>query len=143
MSDLKLHEGIWTRQLLKGKKLVRVAFIPDKLTDPLQSTKIKNDENSKIAWQKLLGDNLDFDINLGVLIVRFNPDGKSGIALFLSQLTDQPEIVNTFQQSEQDFNGPVGGSGEFISCINNKKNLLGFNFNLPLAFNECLPQLSI
>jgi len=144
MADLNLHEGIWTRQVLKGKRKVRVAFIPDNTTEALQSTNIKIGEDSKITWESLLGDSLDsVDINLGILTVRFNPDGRSGTAIFLSRLPSQPEIVHAFRQSEPDPNGPVAGPGDFISCINGKKTILGIKFNLPRAFTDCLPQLFI
>jgi len=139
MSDLNLHEGIWTRRVLKGKKKVGVAFIPNKPTVPHQSTQIKIDDDNKTAWENLLGGNPDFDIDLGLMIIRFNPDGTSGTAVFLPHLPSQAEITHTFQQSEPDPTGPVEGSEEFFSCIESKRTALGSSFNLPLAFAECLP----
>ena len=52
MSDIKLHNGLWTRQVLKGKRKVRVTFIPDNLANPLQSAQIKIDDDSKEAWER-------------------------------------------------------------------------------------------
>lgn len=142
MPDLKLNEGVWTRQVLKGKKKERVTFIPDKTTEPVQTTIAKITADSKSAWGNLLGGDPNLDINTGIIIVRFNPDGKSGTAIFLSQLTSQPEIVHAFQQSTPT-PGMLGDPGDFVSCLNGKQTILGPNFNFPLAFTECLPNLFI
>lgn len=143
MPDVILHDGTWTRQVLKGRRRVRVAFIPDDTAATLQSTNIKIDEDDKMAWENLLGGDPGIDINLGLIMVRFNPDGKSGIATFLSNLPSQPEIVSAFQQSEPDPGGPDAGPGDFIGCLNGKKTILGINFNFPRAFSECLSQLFV
>jgi hypothetical protein len=143
MSDLKLHEGMLTRQVLRGRTQIRVAFIPDKPGDPLQSIRIKIEEDNKIAWESLLGEVLDFDINLGVLILRFNPDNLGGTATFLPHPLSQSEIVRTFQQSAPDLDGTDTGTGDFFSCIEGRRTAEGTNFNLPSAVAACLPQLLI
>jgi hypothetical protein len=142
MSDLILHDGTWTRQVLKYKRKVRVTFVPDDSTRKPESVQISIDDDSKTAWKRLLGDPAD-DIDLGLVIVRFNEDDKSGMAIFLPDRSKQPEIVHVFQQMDPLTNLPVAGTGEFFNCISGKRNVLGVNFNYPLAFAECLPQLLV
>jgi len=143
MSEIKLHNGVWTRQVLQRKRKVRVTFIPDNLARPLQTTQIDIDDDSKTAWEKLLGGNPEYDINLGILIVRFNSDGESGTAVFLSNLRSQPEVVHAFQQTDPVTNIPTVGLRQFLDCINDRRSALGPNFNYPSAFSECLSQLLI
>lgn len=142
MTDLILHDGIWTRQVLKYKRKVRVTFIPDDPARLPESAQVSIGDDSKTAWKRLLGDPAD-DIDLGTVIVRFNQDNESGRAIFLPNRSKQSEINHAFQSKDPVTNIPIVGTGEFFVCINGKRNILGVNFNYPLAFAECLPQLLV
>ena len=138
MANENLNEGSWLRQVLKGKKSVRIAFVPDDPSQQVQTAKIAYDEANKTAWEKLLG-NPPINIDLGTILVRFNRDGTSGTATFLSSLSRQEEIIHPFQQVLPVL--PVAGLPEFVDCISGKRTVLGVNFNYPLAFTQCLPLL--
>lgn len=142
MADIKLFEGTWTRQVLKGKRTVRVTYIPDDVTQQSLFEKIRIGDDSKVAWKKLLGIGNAVDIDLGIIVVRFNTDNKSGTATFLPNQSSQDVIAKTFQQSDPVGGFPGVGMAQFIDCIQGKRNMLGNDFNYPLAFSECLPQLT-
>ena len=101
MADIKLFEGTWTRQVLKGKRKVRITYIPDDVTQQSLFEKIR------------IGDQSSPDV-----------------------------IVKTFQQSDPVGGFPGVGMAQFIDCIQGKRNMLGNDFNYPLAFSECLPQMT-
>ena len=142
MADIQLFKGTWTRQVLKGKRKVRITYIPDDVTQQSLSEKISIEDDSKTAWKKLLGIGNAVDIDLGIIVVRFNKDNKSGTATFLPNQSSQNVIVKTFQQSDPVGGFPGVGMAQFIDCIQGKRNMLGNDFNYPRAFSECLPQLT-
>ena len=143
MPDEPSHEGLLVRQVLKGKKKARIIFIPADTNQPAESTYLKIADDSPSAWRKLLGNPPDLDIDQGIILVRFNQNGNSGIARFLPNQQTQAEIVHPFQQAKPDPHAapePVG-SEDFLKCIDGKRIALGANFNSALAAAECLPQL--
>lgn len=146
MSEINLHEGTFLRQVLKGRRLVRLTFIPDRSNSRPQSTRIKIEDDSKPDWEKCLGNQPGVDIDLGTLVIRFNSEGKSGTAFFLPNMPSQNDDAppHRFEQIENADTFPGGegeGGGEFFACINNKQTLLGANFSYPQAVIECWSRL--
>jgi hypothetical protein len=141
MATVKLYEGVWVRQVLKGKRTVRVVYVPDDVTQQPQFTKLSIDDDSKSAWKKLLGVGNSVDINLGIILVRFNNDNKGGTATFLPNQSAEDVIVKSFQQSDPQNDFPGVGMAEFLGCIQGKRDALGAAFDYPRAFAECLSQL--
>lgn len=142
MSELELHEGAFLRQVLKGKKWVRLTFIPDRANSRPQSTKKKIEDDSKSDWEKCLGSQPGVDIDLGTLVIRFNSDGKSGTAFFLPNMSSPPDDNPPLHRFEQVEGGGIdAGGGEFLACINGKRTLLGANFSYPQAVVECWSRL--
>ncbi len=98
-------------------------------------------DEDKSAWKKILGNPAGLDIDQGLIVVRFNPNGYSGTAKFLPNSAAQTEITNPFQQEVPVSGIPTVGGPEFLTCIDGKRAALGTKFSYALAAAQCLPQL--
>lgn len=136
-----MQQGLLIRQVLKGKKKVRLTFIPTDISCPVDTALVKIAEDVKGAWKKILGNPADLDIDQGLIMVRFNPNGYSGTAQFFPNRSTQNVITNPFQQEIPDSGVPTVGGPEFLACIDGKRSALGSNFNYAVAAAQCLPQL--
>jgi hypothetical protein len=144
MPNKQLQNGVLLRQVLKGKRKVRISFIPDDVTHPTESTLIRLMDDTKSTWTKLLGNPpASLDINQGIILLRFNENGNGGIAKFYPNQSAQEEITHPFIQQDPVPLPPPGpiGSEDYLKCMENKRELLGADFNYAVAAAQCLPQL--
>lgn len=144
MEHDKLHQGVLVRQVLSGKRKVRISFIPDD-TDKKPETSIrKYDDGEKNSWAKLLGNAPAVDIDKGILLVRFNKGNMSGQAVFLPAKAKDAVIANLFHDSLGGGGGTPAGLVEFNNCVEAKKTNAA-NLNIPFdglkAVSECINQL--
>lgn len=135
-----VQEGLLIRQVLKGKRKVRLTFVPTDVTCPVDTAYMKIADEDQSAWKKILGKPRGLDINQGIIVVQFHANGNSGTAKFLPNAASQAEITHPFQQEAPDAGAGVG-SQDYLGCIDGKKTALAANFNYALAAAECLPQL--
>lgn len=144
MAIAKLHQGVLIRQVLKGKKKVRLAFVPDDTSKPTEEVIRINDDGEKRSWKHLLGGPQDLDIDTGILALRFNTDNMSGIAFFMPAKTKSATITNVFHQTGTPGEGPTAGLHKFNDCVVEKRNTataIHIPFDLWGAVSECAPLL--
>lgn len=117
MAKDKLHTGVWVRQVLKGKKMVRISYIPDSLGET-QSTLRKYKEEEKSTWVELLGDPdpEDVDIDEGITFLRFSKDNNTCYATWLPRSGDK-RIFNIIERPDPE-NGDGMGGAEYRKCMN-------------------------
>jgi hypothetical protein len=124
MSENQLHTGVWVRQILKGKRKVRISFIPDDLTCPSLYTVREFDEGEKSTWVELLGDpkdeaENDIDIDAGVTLLRFNQENTKCNATWLPSSSNQKEIFHEFIRPEPAAGDVGSGGAEYRQCMAN------------------------
>lgn len=143
MSIEKLHEGILMRQVLKGKRKVRVAFLPDNPELEPQITIRPNDIGEKITWRTLLEKDhplpMDTDIDTGITFLRFNEDMTSGTATFLPAKGKQQVIVNQFLKTGSGTGIPDSSPEDFTECVEDKTD---GGTGLAEAIAVCLAELA-
>lgn len=144
MEHEKLHQGVLVRQVLSGKKKVRISFIPDDTAKNPEASMRMYDDGEKNSWAKLLGNVQGVDIDKGIILIRFNKGNLSGLAIFLPAKTKDTVIDNLFHDSLGGGGGSPAGLVEFNDCIKSKKaNAANSNipFNVLNAISECMNQL--
>ena len=117
MANSELHTGVWVRQILKGKRKVRISFIPDDFASSSQYTVRKFDEGEKSTWVELLGDPVGVDIDMGTTLLRFNKESTQCNATWLPNSRKQQEIFNKFQRAEDPQGGFESGGVEYRACM--------------------------
>ena len=115
MAEDKLHTGVWVRQLLMGKRKVRISYLPDGL-GPAQSTIRKFDEGEKSTWIELLGDPQDVDVDKGITLLRFNEANNRCYATWLPASGQQEKIHNIYERPEPE-PGEGEGGAEYRKCM--------------------------
>lgn len=144
MPSEDLSKGAFMRQVLKGKRKIRIAFLPDDTALQPESTIRANDLGEKITWRTLLEkDNPDpasvnLDIDAGVTFLRFNSDMISGTATFFPVDKNQPVIVNHFLQDDSSSSTPSSSPEAFANCLASKT---GGGMKAVEAIATCLPEL--
>lgn len=128
MAKSKLHTGVWVRQILKGKRKVRISFIPDDFDTPSQHTIRKLDAGEKSTWIELLGDPDDIDIDTGITILRFNKQSTKCNATWMPNDPKQKEIFNVYEKPESGSGNPEGGT-DYLRCMaeNSAKSFIDAN----------------
>lgn len=143
MPTEKLYKGTLMRQILKGKKKVRIVFLPDNPEVEPQITVRANDIGEKVSWKLLLekGHPLpaEIDIDTGIIFLRFNKDMTSGTATFLPADKNQLVIINPFLQAGSGTGIPDSSPEDFANCVDNKTDN---GVNLAEAIAVCLPRLA-
>lgn len=116
MATSKLHTGVWVRQLLKGKRNVRISFIPDNFATPSQHTIRKLDDGDKSTWIELLGDPANIDIDAGITTLRFNKENSKCNATWMPNDRNQQEIFNVYEKPDNG-NGDGAGGADYLRCM--------------------------
>jgi hypothetical protein len=119
MAENKLHTGVWVRQTLRGKREVRISFIPDDFASPPQYTIRPFDEGEKSTWVELLGDPKGVDIDAGITMLRFNQEGTLCNATWLPNKNSatKKEIFHVHQKPEPEAGGHDEGGADYLRCM--------------------------
>jgi hypothetical protein len=144
MAIAELHQGVLVRQILSGKRKVRIAFVPDDTSQSPKSMVRINDDGEKRSWTKLLGNPAGLDIDTGITILRFNTDNLSGYAFFMPGKSKLETICNAFQQTNAGGSGTAAGLTEFNACLDGKRNAAtaaNAQFDFLGSVSECVNQL--
>jgi hypothetical protein len=145
MSSQDLHKGVFMRQILKGKRKIRIAFLSDDPEVQPESTIRPHDIGEKTSWRKLYEkDNpdpasvTDLDVDAGVVILRLNPDLASGTVAFFPADKTKPVLVNKFKPGLADPPIPGASPVDFAQCMSNK---ISGGMKAVEAIATCLPEL--
>src|ERR1044071_3395724 len=102
MTTVNLHHGVWIRQVLGGKRKVRVTFIPDDTKKQAQWELRINDEGEKNSWASLFGDSFTADLDMGIAMLLYEKGNLSGSAIFLPQDSSQDITIHPFKHTGND-----------------------------------------
>lgn len=147
MPDLQLHEGIWIRKVLRGKKKVSILFVPVNPTQPILTHVQKYKDEEKVIWEQFLNLQASDQVNIdaGITMLRFKKGKASGTASFFPNSESKQELHRNFEPAVGE-GGPGVGLAEFNTCLDGKRAsaiALHQDFNFVRSFNECLPQLRV
>jgi hypothetical protein len=143
MDAPKLHQGVLIRQVIQvGREgQVRLEFIPDDTSQDNISTIRPWDDGEKRSLKYLLG-RTRVDIDTGILVVRFNKDSQSGVAMFMPGKSTSRTIRKVFRQLGTPGEGPVATLDQFYRCFNDKRNAVRADqFDFWAAVSACTPLL--
>jgi len=148
MSDFQLHDGIWIRKVLRGKKKVSILFVPADPTQQVLSNVQKYKDEEKTTWEQFLSlkasDHVDIDG--GITVLRFKRGKASGIASFFPNSETKQVLHRPFEPAEEVNGGSGEGLAEFNDCLDGKRasaTALHQDFNFVKSFDECLPQMRV
>lgn len=143
----EVHEGIWMRKVLRGKKKINILFMPNDSTQPVLSNIQDYKKEEKVTWEKFLNlkasDHVDIDA--GITILRFKTGEASGTASFFPNSEAKSELHREFSRAEGGGGAGVG-LAEFNACMEGKRTFAanhGQHFNFVKSFDECLPQMRV
>ena len=142
MAAPKLHQGVLIRQVIQvgDQRQVRLEFIPDDTTQTNIPAIRPWKDSEKRSWRALLGNPPGVNIDTGLLVVRFNKDNQSGVALFLPGKSSSRTIRKMFGQAGGE--GPVASLDQFNDCFRSKRNAVSADqFDFWGAVSACAPLL--
>jgi hypothetical protein len=145
MAAPKLHQGVLVRQVINvdEERQVRLEFIPDDTSQNNISATRRWDDGEKRSWRYLLGNPRGVDIDTGILVVRFNKDNQSGVAVFMPGKSPSRTIRKIFHQRGSGGEGPWASLRQFNECFNSRRNAVRppEQFDFWGAVSACAPLL--